>query len=229
MAKIKLGSNLADIRGKLNGHVFSHNKGGNYVRNKVTPVNPRTSAQVAVRNRLGSLAQSFRGLTQAQIIAWNGAVNNFAKTNIFGDLHSPSGINLYQRLNNNLLNIGVAQISDPPSSSAIPITTALSVTAAKGIPALSVVLSNAVPVGSKVKVLATAGISPGRTFVKSQFRQIAVLAAAQATPYNGLAAYTAVFGAIPVAGQKLFIKLMPVNSSTGQAGVTSQVSCIVAV
>ncbi len=69
MAKIKMTAIVADIRNKLNGTVFAKNRGGAYMRTKVTPVNRQTSDQSTVRNRLGSFAQGFRGLTQDQITA----------------------------------------------------------------------------------------------------------------------------------------------------------------
>ena len=49
MAKIKFGMMMTDARGKLGGQVFSKNKGGAYVRTKVTPSNPQTIAQTTRR------------------------------------------------------------------------------------------------------------------------------------------------------------------------------------
>ena len=43
MAKIKMTAIVADMRNKLNGSVFSRNRGGAYIRTKVTPINPQTS------------------------------------------------------------------------------------------------------------------------------------------------------------------------------------------
>ena len=44
MAKIKFGMMMTDASGKLGGQVFSKNRGGSYVRTKVTPTNPQTAA-----------------------------------------------------------------------------------------------------------------------------------------------------------------------------------------
>ena len=67
MAKIKMTAIVADMRNKLNGSVFSRNRGGAYIRTKVTPINPQTAAQVQARSLLTSLSQGFRSLSQAQI------------------------------------------------------------------------------------------------------------------------------------------------------------------
>ena len=52
MAKILMTAIVADIRNKLNGSVFSKNRYGAYVRTKVTPVNPQSTAQQNTRNNL---------------------------------------------------------------------------------------------------------------------------------------------------------------------------------
>src|SRR4051812_170938 len=83
--KVKFGSLVVDGRGKIGGHVLSKNRGGAYMRTKVTPINPQTADQSTVRGTLTSLSQSWRALTQNQITAWNNAVQNFQSTDIFGD------------------------------------------------------------------------------------------------------------------------------------------------
>ena len=97
--KIKFGAIVVDGRGKIGGHVASKNRGGAYLRTKVTPTNPQTTFQSAVRNRLTAFSQGWRGLTQAQRDAWNAAVSNFSKTDVFGDIKQPTGLNLYVKLN----------------------------------------------------------------------------------------------------------------------------------
>jgi len=84
--KIKFGALVVDGRGKIGGHVASKNRGGAYLRTKVTPVNPQTSFQNAVRNRLTAFAQAWRGLAASQRAAWNSSVSDFSKTDIFGDI-----------------------------------------------------------------------------------------------------------------------------------------------
>ena len=92
---------------------------------------------------------------------------------------------------------------------------------------MSLVMSGAVPAGTNVKVFACAPVSAGKSFVKSEYRLISVLAPLAATPVNLKAAYEAKFGSVGIAGQKIFIKLTAVNATTGQEGTPSQVSSIV--
>lgn len=227
--KLKFGALVVDGRGKIGGHVASKNRAGSYLRTKVTPVNPQTGYQGQVRNLFTTLSQGWRGLTQAQRDAWNAAVSDYARTDIFGDLKNPTGFNLYQRLNNNLNSIGESTISSPPLPESVGEIVATSLTAEDGTVAesLSVALENAVPADTTVKIFATAPQSAGRSFVKSQYRQIGTLAAAATSPADILSEYQARFGSTGEVGQKIFVKLLAVNSNTGQAGTPSQVSALV--
>jgi hypothetical protein len=224
--KIKLGSNIADARGKLNGHVFSHNRGGNYVRNKVTPVNPRTASQTTVRARLAQYAQSWRNLTQAQIAAWNAAVAGYQKSNIFGDLKSPTGLQLYIKVNNNLIASGGTAISSPAAPKGVNVVTAGVLTYTSGTPALSLAYSANVPALTRVKVFATPPMSAGISFVKSQFRLITTLASASVSPANILSVYTAKFGSVGAVGTKIFVAIQFVDQTSGVASPRQIVSAI---
>jgi len=224
--KTKFGAIIVDGRGKIGGHVASKNRGGAYLRTKVTPANAQTTSQNAVRATFTQLAQGWAGLTQAQRDAWNNAVAGFSRTNIFGDLINPSGINLYQRLNNNLISIGEAQIDTPPLPSSVGACVITSATNAVGAATMTLVFDGPVPADTVVKIFATAPMSAGKSFVKSEFRQIGTMPAAEASPFNVKALYLAKFGSQGEVGQKIFFKLLPINSTTGQAGATSSVDVI---
>lgn len=219
--KTKFGAIIVAGSGKIGGHVASRNRAGSYLRTKVSPVNPQSAAQLTVRNRLAGRSQAWKGLTQAQRDAWNASVGAFAGTDIFGDLKNPSGFNLYQRLNNNLLTVGGAVITNPPLSAAVLQVLLTSIAPAAGAGTISMVLSGAVPAGTAVKVFATAPQSAGVSFVKSEYRLITTLAAATATPVALGAVYTTKFGAW-LSGQKIFVKIVFVNTTTGQQSAPQQ-------
>lgn len=225
--KAQFGAIVVAGSGKVGGHVASRNRGGAYFRTRVTPVNPATTFQQAVRNRLTSFAQAWRALTDTQRAAWNAAVNDFARTDVFGNLRNPSGFNLYQRLNNNLAVIGQAAINVPPLVGEVYAAASLSLAAAVGTSSLTATFSAALAAGEYVKVFATPPLSPGKNFVKSEYRLIEVITNGDVSPYNFWTTYTAKFGA-PVAGQKVFIKFVGVNGTTGQEGIGLEASAIVA-
>lgn len=226
--KAKFGAIVVDGRGKVGGHVFAKNRGGAYMRTKVTPSNPQTSYQSSVRQSLATFAQGFRSLTASQIAAWNAAVGDFKKTDIFGDIKNPSGINLYVKLNANLAEVAIAALTNPPLPSAVVGPETITATAAAGIPALSLAWTGgAVPANTSWIVSASAQVSPGVSAGKGKMRQLQVLPAADTTPTALLAAYNARFGTL-VAGRKIFIEVIAVNELTGQKSPALTTSLVVA-
>lgn len=224
--KTKFGAIIVDGRGKIGGHVASKNRAGSYLRTKVTPANAQTPFQTSVRNLFTSFSQGWRALTQAQRNAWNAAVSNFARTDIFGDIRNPSGLNLYQRLNNVLGSVGVAAIDTPPLPSSVENVILTAITAAVAVPAMTVVFAPTIPANTAVKVFATPPMSAGKSYVKSDYRQISTLAAATATGESILTEYVAKFGDTGQVGQKIFVKFVPVNITTGQEGSATVASII---
>lgn len=217
--KIKFGAMVVAGSGKLGGHVAARNKAGAYFRTKVTPVNPNTGYQAAARSRLSTLSQAWRGLTADQRAAWNGAVGDYSSTDIFGDLKNPSGFNLYQKLNNNLVNIGETALLLPPTPQDVHNFTDVTLAVVAGTPLVTATFSPAIAATEKVKVFSTSPMSPGISFVKSEFRQIGVIDSTDTSPLDLTTMYVAKYGAAGSAGQKIFIKLVPVSVASGQDGI----------
>lgn len=227
--KVKFGAIVVDGRGKIGGHVASKNRSGSYFRTKVTPVNPQTSFQNAVRSRLANFSAEWRTLTQAQRDAWNAAVVNFSQTNIFGDGVNPTGKNLYTALNGNLSNIGEANILVPPTPVAVVESSISAISFEDATVAADVTLTlDAVDPGQHYLVFASAPTSPGVGFFKNRLRQIAVHDGQTGTSVDVTAAYVAKFGN-PIAGQKAGFKIVPIDNTTGQAGVGASDTAIATV
>jgi len=227
MAKILTTAIVADIRNKLNGSVFSKNRYGSYVRTKVTPVNPQTSAQQNTRNNLATNSQGWRDLTESQRQGWISGAANFPFTDIFGNSKILSGSALYVKLNNNLVASGFPAISDCPSPVAIPALALGSFTADESTGVVSLAFTDTpVPADFSLAIQTTGNVGAGKSFVKNLFRQVAYIAAAGASPAIITAEFAAVFGA-PVAGQKIFARAFLVSNITGQAGIPVQTMTIV--
>lgn len=219
MAKVKFSWGIAEMRNKLEGSVFSRNRGGAYIRNKVTPLNPQTSFQTGVRNFFGAISQGWRSLTASQRLAWNQAVSNFIGTDIFGDAKELSGSQLHQKLNLNLKNISEAVITAPPVPGDINSFTSMTVTADTTAGTMNVAFAPAIDAGDKVLLYATAPLSPGISFVKNRFRIITVLDNADVTPFDAAADYIVKFGALPAVGQKIAVKTRIIEKATGLSGI----------
>src|SRR5690606_34647533 len=177
-------------------------------------------------SRLTTNAQAWRGLSEAQRASWNAAVSSFARTDIFGDLKNPSGFNLFVRLNNNLEAAGQSPLTAAPVPSEVLTVNFTGLAADVSDAEVVLTLSGNVPAGTSMLIFATPGVSPGVNFVKSEYRLISVQAAAATTPIDVGAAWIAKFGSL-IADQKLFVKVVFVNNTTGQTSSAQSLSTIV--
>lgn len=196
MAKIKFGMMMTDARGKLGGQVFSKNRAGAYVRTKVTPSNARTVAQQVSRAILGNLSTGWNGLSDIAVKAWNGAVNDWKNTDVFGDLKTPSGKNLFIELNKNLLQSGQAQLALPPEKVSVPEYTGKGVWIKIGTKIINLLNFSTIPTDSVLQIWATAPISSGVSYVKNRLRVIYYAPAGVIEPGDIYRAYEAKFGTI---------------------------------
>lgn len=225
--KAKFGAIVVDGRGKLGGHVASKNRAGSYFRTKVTPTNPKTQAQVTARSRFGTLSIAWAGIGDAPRLAWNNAVELWKSTNIFGDLKNPSGFNLYQRLNNNLAQVGVAAMTDPPLPAAIGAWTTFSFIPDNTGTMVLTFAPTPVPAGFAVLIDGTAPCSPGIKNANARFRRITSLAAAAATGVDIQAAYVTKFGTIAPIGNRVFLRAKYINIATGQVGLPVEATAVI--
>lgn len=214
MAKVKYGAIVTDMSGKLGGHVFSKNKGGSYMRTKVTPLNPQTVAQTGIRGLFSAISQNWSALTEAQRNSFRDSVEQYARTNVFGDIKNPTGKALYQRLNQNLGISGQALIEICGAPQEVPFADMQSVTGAEGVQALSATLSGNTT-GSKLVFFATPSLSAGTKFVKNKLRKIGVVNGGVAGATDILALYTAKFGAV-VENDNVYVGVKVINAN-GQA------------
>lgn len=226
--KIKFsGVGITDGRGKFGGSVASRNASGAYIRNLVIPVNPDTPAQSARKAVFAEVATNWRDLSQVQRDEWNEAVPNFEHTDIFGDTIQPSGFNLHQQLNLNLAAIGLAFISSPPAPSEVQSLTNLVLQLNMAGTSLEVDSTEAITASTDFIIEATVGLSAGVSFVDSELKAIVIVTDSDAFPINIQLAYDAIFGALPPAGTKVFVRMVGVNNTTGQRGTGIKASFII--
>lgn len=226
--KAKFGAIVTAGSGKIGGHVASKNKSGAYFRTKVTPSNPQTIAQLAVRSAFSASSKAWSGLTDSQRASWASAAQNFKGSNIFGDSVAPSGFNLYKKINDNLANIGEAAISVAPQNIAPDPIETLAATANHTTHAVTLTFTPAIAAGAKMVVMATAPQPAGKSFVKNLYRKVGVYDSADVSPLVITSDYAAKFGTVSIAGQKIFFKVFLVDVATGVAGASYPAEAIVA-
>ena len=220
MAKVKYGGGVADMRNAFAGQVHSRNTYGNYIRQKVSPVQPRTEKQQAIRAQLSELSKRYSTvLTEEQRNAWI----NFAAANpvvdVFGDTIVLTGINMYQRVNNLRKLMGLPVLDDPPSDFSVqsPSEAGLQIAYEGTPPALRIKVTFApspAPANHRVEVWATEPMKPGVMFFSNKLRLLKISQANQASPLDITSDYFMRFGE-PAAGTKIGVEVRFVNESNG--------------
>lgn len=110
---------LGQLRGRIGDNVFSHNKGGDYVRMGTKPTNPNTERQQTTRTFLGTFASGWANtLTQAQRDAWDTYAETHPVKNSLGQDVYISGLAWYVSCNTRLIDAGDLAVTDPPVDSA---------------------------------------------------------------------------------------------------------------
>lgn len=222
--KIKWGMMMTDGRGKLGGQVASKNRSGAYVRTKVTPVNPQTTPQQAIRGLFGSVSAAWRSLTSEQITSWNEATEYWQRTDIFGDLVKPSGFALFQRLNMGLLsNVSAAVLlRDAPMPDTLPVISDVEsnltlASSSTWVVDWEVDAPGAQPGDFSLQIRCTPPMPSGRNYHANQLR-VVVQGDALAETYSILDAYIERFGRLPNVNENVYIEVRTVSRQTGRIG-----------
>jgi hypothetical protein len=80
-----------DLSGKLDGLVASRNRGGAYIREHVTPIDPATARQLIQRTAMENASAAWSALTDAQRQLWNTWAMGLRMVNRAGRPYAPTG------------------------------------------------------------------------------------------------------------------------------------------
>lgn len=221
MALIKLTAFIDQISGKLNGTVFSKNKGGAYVRSKSKPTNPRSAAQMAVRSAFGAIAAAWRDLTESQRKAWMEATKDFPYQNRLGDRKTLTGFSLHQKINRNLQLVSQPAVQIPPTPDSPAGITVLEMAGFNATGSLEGETEATV-----IVVFATAPISPGVSNFSNRLRLIGTITPAELEAGTDLGTmHRDVFGTAP-ADAKIGFKFTPIHTVSGIDGAPFEISTV---
>lgn len=230
MALIKLTAFMDSISGKVNGSVFSRNKGGAYVRSRGVVSNPKSIAQSAVRAVFGAISQAWKGLTQVQRDAWNAATSNFPYQNRLGDTKLLSGFALHQKLNNNLATLNRPFIANPPQPQEVSAFETIGVdidtSGADPVMFLEGTFTDPSSTSGSVVVFATPSLSPGVSNFSNDLRLLGNYPIATVVAKTDIFTdYEAIYGTV-TEGSKVGFKAYVIDRTTGQATAEIKTSAI---
>lgn len=222
------GLGFTDASGSIAATTVGGGRAGKFARVKVVPVNPKTIKQISQHSKFSTRNSAWRGLTQAQQDAWIGAAasGEWPQKTRLAKTYNPTGPQLYAKLNLIIVQAGGTAIATPPTKVALTAVLLGALTAAAGTPALSQVFSGVLTATERLLIYATGSLSPGKNRPgNSDYRFI--VAYSSTTPANLLTAYQAVYGN-PVEAQKIFVKAILVENTTGQSAEAGSSVAVVA-
>lgn len=114
---MKFKGTIADQQsGSLAGVTASHNRGGQYYRQRSIPVNPQTAFQAAVRGSVSQLTSLWLSLlTEPQRQAWDDYAANVHLPDVLGEPRNPGGLGMYVRSNVPRLQAGLNRVDAAPT------------------------------------------------------------------------------------------------------------------
>jgi hypothetical protein len=190
--------------GSYQGITSSRNRFGQYVRTRATPVNPRSSFQGAVRDRLSLNATTWRSLTTIQRAGWESLGAQIQRNDSLGQTYTLNGFAAYCLVNNNNLTAGNATVASAPSWASPGNIATATVTLTAAVFSIAYTVTP-LPAGARLLAFASGPTSAGRMFGQDQ-RLIQVSAAAAASPLDIFTSYETRMG-VPTVGSAVFIAL----------------------
>lgn len=118
MAIFKPGLAVGQISGRIGGSVFSHNRGGAYVRNGAIPVKVVSDKALLLKASTTAAVQAWSALSAASRLQWETYAKANPTVNRLGALITLTGQNCYVGLNSRLLYAGESAITVPPVDAA---------------------------------------------------------------------------------------------------------------
>jgi len=227
MALVQYGPIVSDARRKIGGVVATKGHAGNFMRKKVSPIQPRTQIQRNVRASFTANSKAWSAGLSGNVAGWNAVAKATPIKDRFGNSVTLTGLQLYQRLSRNLATLGLTAVATPPASLVASTPGVLTYTATAGAPALTVTETLNTAATEYSAVYAGPQISAGRTFVGKTYRFIQATVGAGAPLTTDIKVkYVAKFGAL-IAGKQIPILVKHITTATGAAGTPSAILALV--
>lgn len=217
MAIMRPGPLAGQLSGRVGGIVFSRNRGGDYVRNGPSPINPSTFYQVEARNALGLASTLWDTIGDPGRASWVSWAQANPVRNRLGESIRLQGNAAMVSLNARLALLGIALASAPPIVG--PPSPLLTCTGTFSIatPANFKIAFTGTPLSTNVGLVVVGCKVPslGISFVKNLLRSFTASPAAEASPFEIGVDFIARFG-VPYLGQKIVLRVGCMDFTNGQ-------------
>lgn len=226
---------VAEGSGALGGLVWSHNSGGQYLRQRVTPTNPATTRQNVVRTALANLAAAWsNSLTGNERAAWIAYADAVELPGRLGDLRTVSGLNWFIACNVPRASVNASFVDSGPTTLTLAPMGPVAMDAIDTGNQPTMSFSDADPWAQEdngfMLVQTSMGVQPTINFFKGPYAFTWRLDGDTATPLTSPQDPSIVSGDLfyePAAGQKVFWRAMALMAD-GRISAAQTGSAIVA-
>ena len=205
-----------EMSGSAKGVTAAKVRGRKYIRNRGYGGSVRTSAQASVKSIFKQLSQSWKNLTNAQILAWNALANTQAGKHVLGTSSKISGANLYSRLNFWIVKCGGTALSTPPTLAGVDAPADATVVLSASAFTFTLASIPADVSNLKLVICASAPQGQGITRAYSKAVQIGDVRTVVNTAIDIKDDFIAAHGAASASSPKVFMKYFFVNTATGE-------------
>ena len=204
------------MSGSAKGVTASSNKGAIFIRSRGTGSKKRTADQATIKSIFRLLTQSWKNLTQPQIVQWNNAAKSQSGRRVLGQKAQLTGSNLYLRLNFWVVRCGGQPLVTPPELSGVEQPSAATAAISDNsfmfrlgsIPEHASVLKLVLMATAPQTVGTITGVGRGATFCEPFTPTLEAV--------NLRQAYASKFGMPNEGKPKVFLRYFYVNPSTGE-------------
>lgn len=213
---------ISQASGSAGGLTAAKNRGGNYLRKRIKPLNPRSTNQDRARANLAAAAAQWRELDPEDQATWFAYADGTPVSNKLGEQIKLSGIDWFTRINSLRGLAGQALLSAAPAGFGQPIfspPTGVEVDHGTGqiTGTLEPTDSWAATTNGRLFVFITPGQSPGRYSPVNAFRFVGTVAGNTGSP-PAVLGMTVSNGIALVAGQVYFVRFRS-QDSTGRVSL----------
>jgi hypothetical protein len=215
MALYTPGPLAGQISGRVGASIFSHNRGGTYIRNGTIPKKVLSPAAIAAKARLTVISRLWASVATDDRTAWATWAATNPITNRLGGKSVLAPHMAYMELNARLDRGSFSMISVPPVTAAPAPLTSLSLACAAG--AGTAVLTTApTPLGATLALWVEAAVTdnPTQTYLENIWKTVQVSAINQATGLDISADLENRFGSM-IEDQIVHIRVSVLDSLSG--------------
>ena len=213
MAKYKPSAILGQIKGSIGSTTFQGGNVSSIIRHRGYKRGSSSIARSTQTSLLVQITTVWKTLSSTQQRAWANAALLYPFVDKFGTTYFASGYQCYTAYNNILQQVGIDVVNTPNI-----VTTPINVGPfdVNTLTSTKVVLewTGTSPVGLRLMVFATSGVSPGRNLNNAKYRYIGYWDIATLSNYDFFHYYNNVFGA-PLTGTQIIFKVFSVAPSYG--------------